>query len=110
MVKDSNVRGRGGAGFPSGMKWSFIPQGDGTPHSVGATAEEGDPAPCRALPLMMNDPHSLVEGVIIACYAVRAERAFIYIRGEAVHAIRHVTAAVIEARERGYLGENILGS
>jgi NADH-quinone oxidoreductase subunit F len=110
LVKDSNLRGRGGAGFPTGMKWSFIPQNDNKPHYVVVNGDEGEPGTCRDLPLMMNDPHSLIEGVIIASYAVRANRAFIYIRGEAVHAIRRVTAAVEQARSRGYLGENILGS
>ncbi len=113
-IKASSLRGRGGAGFPTGMKWAFIPQpkpGEvGKPHYVVVNADEGEPGTCRDLPLMMNDPHSLIEGVIIACYAVRALRAFIYIRGEAVHAIRRVTAAVREAYAAGYLGEDILGS
>jgi NADH-quinone oxidoreductase subunit F len=110
MVKESNLRGRGGAGFPTGMKWQFIPQDNPKPKYVVVNADEGEPGTCRDLPLMMNDPHSMIEGIIIACYAVRAERAFVYIRGEAVHAIRRVTAAVNEARAKGYLGENILGS
>jgi NADH-quinone oxidoreductase subunit F len=110
LVKDSNLRGRGGAGFPAGMKWQFIPQGDGKPHYVVVNADEGEPGTCRDLPLMMNDPHSMIEGIIIACYAVRAEWAFVYIRGEAVHAIRRVTAAVDEACAAGYLGDDILGS
>ena len=114
LIKDSNLRGRGGAGFPTGMKWSFIPQpkkGEpANPHYVVVNADEGEPGTCRDMPLMMNDPHSMLEGIIIACYAVRAYEAFIYIRGEAVHAIRRVTAAVREARERGYLGTDILGS
>jgi len=109
LVKDSNLRGRGGAGFPTGMKWQFIPQ-DGKPHYVVVNADEGEPGTCRDLPLMMNDPHALIEGIMIACFAVRAEHAFIYIRGEAVHAIRRVTAAVNEARAKGYVGINILGS
>jgi NADH-quinone oxidoreductase subunit F len=110
MVKDSNLRGRGGAGFPTGMKWQFIPQDNPKPKYVVVNADEGEPGTCRDLPLMMNDPHSMVEGIIIACFAVRAEHAFVYIRGEAVHAIRRVTAAVREAEARGYLGANILGS
>ena len=110
LVKDATVRGRGGAGFPAGMKWQFIPQGDGKPHYVVVNADEGEPGTCRDLPLMMNDPHSLIEGVAIACYAVRAEHAFIYIRGESVHAIRRVTRAVREAYERGYLGSDVLGT
>ncbi|MDT4892296.1 MAG: NADH-quinone oxidoreductase subunit [Pseudonocardiales bacterium] len=110
VVKESNLRGRGGAGFPTGMKWQFIPQNDGKPHYVVVNADEGEPGTCRDLPLMMNDPHSMIEGIIIACYAVRANHAFVYIRGEAVHAIRRVTAAVDEARARGYLGASVLGS
>jgi len=110
MVKDSNLRGRGGAGFPTGMKWQFIPQDNPKPKYVVVNADEGEPGTCRDLPLMMNDPHSMIEGIIIACFAVRAERAFVYIRGEAVHAIRRVVGAVHEARARGYLGENILDS
>jgi NADH-quinone oxidoreductase subunit F len=114
MVKDSNLRGRGGAGFPTGMKWQFIPQAKpgekAKPHYVVVNADEGEPGTCRDLPLMMNDPHSMIEGIIIACYAVRAEHAFIYIRGEAVHALRRVSAAVEEARARGYIGTNILGT
>ena len=90
------------------MKWQFIPQAKPgepvKPHYVVVNADEGEPGTCRDLPLMMNDPHSMIEGIIIACYAVRAEHAFIYIRGEAVHAIRRVLAAVGEAYERGYLG------
>ena len=110
IVKDATLRGRGGAGFPGGMKWQFIPQDGAKPHYVVVNADEGEPGTCRDLPLMMNDPHSMIEGIIIACYAVRAEHAFIYIRGEAVHAIRRVLAAVGEAYERGYVGRNILGS
>jgi NADH-quinone oxidoreductase subunit F len=113
-VRNSNLRGRGGAGFPTGMKWGFIPQAKlgelVKPHYVVVNADEGEPGTCRDLPLMMNDPHSMIEGTIIACYAVRAEHAFIYIRGEAVHAIRRVLAALSEAYERGYVGRNILGS
>jgi NADH-quinone oxidoreductase subunit F len=114
LIKESNLRGRGGAGFPTGMKWQFIPQakeGDlAIPHYVVVNADEGEPGTCRDLPLMMNDPHSMIEGIIIACYAVRASRAFVYIRGEAVHAIRRVTQAVNEAYAKGYLGDNVLGS
>ncbi|SHG07898.1 NADH dehydrogenase subunit F [Jatrophihabitans endophyticus] len=110
LVKDSNLRGRGGAGFPTGMKWSFIPKDNPKPKYVVVNADEGEPGTCRDLPLMMNDPHSMIEGIIIACFAVGANRAFVYIRGEAIHAIRRVTAAVNEARVKGYLGTNILGS
>jgi NADH-quinone oxidoreductase subunit F len=110
VVKESNLRGRGGAGFPTGMKWQFIPQNDGKPHYVVVNADEGEPGTCRDLPLMMNDPHSMIEGILIACYAVRANWAFVYIRGEAVHAMRRVVAAVEQARARGYVGRNVLGT
>ena len=110
MVKDSNLRGRGGAGFPTGMKWQFIPKDNPKPKYVVVNADEGEPGTCRDLPLMMIDPHSLIEGVVIACLAVRANHAFIYIRGEAVHAIRRVTAAVEEARAAGYVGADVLGT
>ena len=73
-------------------------------------ADEGEPGTCRDLPLMMNDPHSMIEGIIIACHAIRSQHAFVYIRGESVHAIRRVTQAVNEAYARGYLGDDVLGS
>ena len=82
LVKDSGLRGRGGAGFPTGMKWGFIPQGDGKPHYLVVNADESEPGTCKDIPLMMASPHTLVEGVIIASYAIRANHAFIYIRGE----------------------------
>ena len=110
VVRDATLRGRGGAGFPAGLKWQFIPQNDGKPHYVVVNADESEPGTCRDVPLMMNDPHSLIEGTIIACYAVRAQRAFVYIRGEAVHAIRRMTRAVQEAYERGYLGPDVMGT
>src|ERR1700710_896123 len=79
LVKDAGLRGRGGAGFPTGMKWSFIPQGDGKPHYLVVSADEGEPGTCKDAPLMMADPHTLVEGVIISSYAIRASHAFIYV-------------------------------
>ena len=109
-VKESGLRGRGGAGFPTGMKWGFIPQGDGVPHYLVVNADESEPGTCRDVPLMLADPHSLIEGVVIAAYAVRAERAFIYVRGEVPHVIRRLHAARAEALAAGYLGTNILGS
>ena len=110
QIKDSGLRGRGGAGFPTGMKWGFIPQNDGKPHYLVVNADEGEPGTCKDLPLMMADPHALVEGVIIASYAIRANFAAIYIRGEAVHSARRLRAAVEQAYAKGYLGKNILGS
>ncbi len=110
MVKDSGLRGRGGAGFPTGMKWGFIPQNDGKPHYLVVNADESEPGTCKDIPLMMANPHSLVEGVIITAYAIRASHAFIYVRGEVLHVIRRLQAAVREAYEKGYLGADILGS
>ncbi|ASO18170.1 NADH-quinone oxidoreductase subunit F [Actinoalloteichus hoggarensis] len=110
LMKDSGLRGRGGAGFPTGMKWGFIPQGDGKPHYLVINADEGEPGTCKDVPLMMADPHSLIEGVVITSYAIRANFAAIYVRGEALHCIRRLTAAVNEAYRAGYLGKNILGS
>jgi NADH-quinone oxidoreductase subunit F len=110
IVKDSGLRGRGGAGFPTGNKWGFIPQGDGKPHYLVVNADEGEPGTCKDAPLMMADPHSLIEGVAIASYAVRCHHAFIYLRGELVHAGRRLQNAISEAYAAGYLGRDVLGS
>ncbi len=110
IAKDSGLRGRGGAGFPTGMKWGFVPQGDGKPHYLVVNADESEPGACKDVPLMLANPHSLVEGVIVSSYAIRANHAFIYVRGEVPHAIRRVQAAVGEAYAAGYLGSDIQGS
>ena len=94
QVKDSGLRGRGGAGFPTGMKWGFVPQNDGKPHYLVVNADESEPGACKDIPIMMANPHALVEGVIISSYAIRANHAFIYIRGEVPEAIRRVWRAV----------------
>jgi NADH-quinone oxidoreductase subunit F len=109
-VKDSGLRGRGGAGFPTGMKWGFVPQNDGKPHYLVVNADESEPGACKDIPLMLANPHSLIEGVAISSYAIRANHAFIYIRGEVPHVIRRVRNAVKEAYAAGLLGQNILGS
>jgi NADH-quinone oxidoreductase subunit F len=109
-VKDSGLRGRGGAGFPTGMKWSFIPQDNPKPKYLVVNADESEPGTCKDIPLMLASPHTLVEGVIIASYAIRASAAFIYVRGEVLHVVRRLQQAVAEAREAGYIGTNILGS
>lgn len=109
-VKDSGLRGRGGAGFPTGMKWSFIPQDNPKPKYLVVNADESEPGTCKDIPLMLGNPHVLVEGVIISSYAIRANKAFIYIRGEVVHVIRRVQAAVAEAYAAGHLGKDIHGS
>jgi NADH-quinone oxidoreductase subunit F len=110
LVKESGLRGRGGAGFPTGLKWSFVPQNDGKPHYLVVNADESEPGACKDIPIMLANPHALVEGVIITSYAIRAKHAFIYIRGEVPAAIRRVANAVREAREAGYIGTNVLGS
>ncbi len=109
-VKDSGLRGRGGAGFPTGLKWSFVPQNDGKPHYLVVNADESEPGACKDIPIMIANPHALVEGVIITSYAIRANHAFIYIRGEVPEAIRRVANAIREAREAGLIGTNIEGS
>ena len=109
-VKDSGLRGRGGAGFPTGMKWSFIPQDNPNPKYLVVNADESEPGTCKDIPLMMASPHTLVEGVIISSYAIRANRAFIYVRGEVLHVVRRLQAAVAEAYAAGHLGKDIHGS
>jgi NADH-quinone oxidoreductase subunit F len=110
QVKDSGLRGRGGAGFPTGMKWGFIPQGDGKPHYLVVNADESEPGTCKDMPLLMASPHTLVEGVIISSYAIRASHAFIYVRGEVLHIVRRLQQAVQEAYAAGFLGTDILES
>lgn len=113
MVKDSGLRGRGGAGFPTGVKWGFLPPPDPEnpkPRYLVVNADESEPGTCKDIPLMMASPHTLVEGVIISSYAIRAERAFIYVRGEVLHVIRRLQAAVREAYAAGHLGTDIHGS
>ncbi|HEY3556078.1 MAG TPA: NADH-quinone oxidoreductase subunit NuoF [Kribbella sp.] len=109
-VKDSGLRGRGGAGFPTGMKWSFIPQDNPKPKYLVVNADESEPGTCKDIPLMMASPHTLVEGVIIASYAIRASAAFIYVRGEVLHVVRRLQQAVQEAKDAGFIGQNILGT
>src|SRR5919197_208928 len=110
LVKDSGLRGRGGAGFPAGVKWSFMPTNEDKPHYLVINADEGEPGTCKDIPLMMADPHSLIEGCVIAAYAMRSHHCFIYVRGEVPHVIRRLNAAIREAYRAGYLGEDILGS
>ncbi len=116
QVKAAGLRGRGGAGFPTGLKWSFIPQlvegeaprpGADKPHYLVVNADESEPGTCKDMPLMFASPHTLVEGVIIASYAIRARHAFIYVRGEVVPILRRLQAAVAEAYKAGYLGREI---
>jgi NADH-quinone oxidoreductase subunit F len=110
LVKESGLRGRGGAGFPTGMKWSFIPKDSPNPTYLVVNADESEPGTCKDIPLMLASPHLLIEGVIIASYAINAKHAFIYIRGEVLHVIRRMQQAVQDAYAAGYLGSDILGS
>ena len=110
LVKDSGLRGRGGAGFPTGMKWGFIPQNDGKEHYLVVNADESEPGTCKDMPLLMANPHVLIEGMIIASYAIRAKHAFVYLRGEVAHVARRVNAAIADAYKAGYLGKNIFGT
>jgi NADH-quinone oxidoreductase subunit F len=110
VVKDSGLRGRGGAGFPTGLKWSFIPQDNPKPKYLVVNADESEPGTCKDIPLMLASPHTLLEGVIISAYAIRASTAFIYVRGEVLHVVRRLQQAVEEAKLAGYIGTNILGT
>jgi NADH-quinone oxidoreductase subunit F len=114
LVKESGLRGRGGAGFPTGMKWGFIPQDPETeagrkPKYLVVNADESEPGTCKDIPFMMATPHTLIEGVIIAAHAIGARQAFIYVRGEVLHVIRRLRAACREAYEAGYLGSGLNG-
>jgi len=109
-VKKSNLRGRGGAGFPTGMKWSFVPKDSPKPKYVICNADESEPGTCKDRPLMEMDPHQLIEGMVIAGRAIHSHHGFIYIRGEYRYVLDIVDAALAEAYARGYLGKNILGS
>jgi NADH-quinone oxidoreductase subunit F len=109
-VKDSGLRGRGGAGFPTGLKWSFLPKPDGGPRYLVVNADESEPGTCKDVPLMMASPHHLIEGAIITSYAIGCHKAFIYLRGEVVHVYRRLLQAVEEAKAAGYIGKSVLGS
>jgi len=110
-VKDSGLRGRGGAGFPSGLKWSFMPKNsDGRPSFLVVNADESEPGTCKDREIMRKDPHKLVEGCLIAGYAMRARAAYIYIRGEFFNEALILDEAIHEAYQMGFLGENACGS
>ena len=109
-VKNSGLRGRGGAGFNAGMKWSFVPKQSSKPKYVVCNADESEPGTCKDRPLMENDPHQLIEGILIAGHAIQSQQGYIYIRGEYRYLMDIVDRAIEEAYARGYLGKNILGS
>ncbi len=109
-VKQSGLRGRGGAGFPTGMKWSFVPQDNPKPKYLCVNADESEPGTFKDRYILELDPHRLIEGIIICCFAIRSHTAYIYIRGEFVFPYHRIEAAVREAYAKGYLGKNIQGS
>ncbi len=110
VLKASGLRGRGGAGFPTGLKFSFVAQGTGKPVYLVVNADESEPGTFKDRPLMERDPHSLIEGIIASCLAIQSEMAFIYARGEFGLVSRRLRRAIEQAYEKGYLGENIFGS
>ncbi len=109
-VKEAGLRGRGGAGFPTHMKWNFTKIEDNYPKYVVCNADEGDPGAFMDRSILEGDPHSLLEGMIIAGYAIGANEGYIYIRAEYPLAVKRLNIAIEDARQKGYLGENILGS
>ncbi len=109
-VKRSGVRGRGGAGFPAGLKWSFIPKDDPRPKYLVCNADEGEPGTCKDRDILRYDPHLLIEGMIIAGFAVEAEQGYIYIRGEFYREAERLQAAIEEAYAAGHLGSNVNGT
>ena len=110
-MKKSNLRGRGGAGFPTGLKWSFMPkQNDGRPHYLVVNADESEPGTCKDREIMRHDPHTLIEGCLIASFAMGAHACYIYIRGEYIREREALQAAIDEAYDAGLLGRNAAGS
>lgn len=105
----SNLRGLGGAGFPAGRKWSFLPKNSEKPYYLVVNADEGEPGTCKDKVVMINDPHLLIEGIIITCYAINSHKAFIYIRGEYDLPIARMEAAIAEAKAAGILGARVMG-
>ena len=110
VVKDSGLRGRGGAGFPTGMKWSFVPQDTGKPTYVTVNFDESEPGTCNNRELMEREPHQMLEGAMIAAYAIRCHTVFIYCRGEFLWPGTIVQRAIHELYAKGYAGTGILGS
>ncbi|HUB19936.1 MAG TPA: NADH-quinone oxidoreductase subunit NuoF [Acidobacteriaceae bacterium] len=109
-MKASNLRGRGGAGFPTGMKWSFVPKQSAKPKYVLVNGDESEPGTCKDRLIFEHDPHSVIEGVIIAALSIQARMGFIYLRGEYRYLLQIMERAVAQAYTRGFLGKNIFGS
>jgi NADH-quinone oxidoreductase subunit F len=110
IVRKSGLRGRGGAGFPTGVKWGFLPKDYQGPRFLCCNADESEPGTFKDRQLMERDPHQVLEGIVLACYAIGAESAYIYIRGEMVLGSTILERAIGEARTAGYIGKNILGT
>ncbi len=110
-VKESGLRGRGGAGFPTGVKWSFMPKEAGPrPHYLVINADEGEPGTCKDREIMRSEPHKLIEGALLASFAMGANAAYCYVRGEFYHEIQALQRAVDEAYEAGLIGDDACGS
>src|SRR5437667_8109463 len=109
-IKASGLRGRGGAGFPTGSKWDFVPKDTGKPIYLVVNFDESEPGTFNNRELVERDPHLLVEGIIIAAHAIRCRRAFVYTRGEFLHPGMVLERAVAEAYDKGFLGKGILGN
>ncbi|MDE2028659.1 MAG: NADH-quinone oxidoreductase subunit NuoF [Candidatus Omnitrophica bacterium] len=109
-LKKSNLRGLGGAGFPTGTKWSFIPQGNPKPKYLVINADEGEPGTFKDKYILELDPHALLEGILITCFAIGSHKAYVYIRGEYIKPHQAFQAAVDEAYKAGFLGKNIMGT
>ena len=109
-IKASGLRGRGGAGFPTGLKWSFMPKDDGKQHYLVINADEGEPGTCKDREVLRNDPHVLVEGALVSAFAVAANTGYIYIRGEFYQEYKALQNAIDEAYSAGFLGKNACGS
>ena len=108
-IKDSGLRGRGGAGFSTGMKWDFMPKTTGKQHYLVINADEGEPGTCKDRDIIRNEPHKLVEGCLISGYAIGADKCYIYIRGEFYNEAKILQKAIDDAYSKGFLGKNILG-
>ncbi|MBP9855379.1 MAG: NADH-quinone oxidoreductase subunit NuoF [Candidatus Omnitrophica bacterium] len=109
-VKKSNLRGLGGAGFPTGSKWSFIPQAIPKPKYLVINGDEGEPGTFKDKYILEQDPHALIEGIIITCFAIQSNKCYVYIRGEYLKSINTLQAAIDEAYNQGFLGKEIMGT
>ena len=108
-VITSNLRGLGGAGFPAGRKWSFLPKDSPKPRYLVVNGDEGEPGTCKDKYIMIHDPHLLIEGIIITCWAIKSHKAFLYIRGEYDLPIARMETAIAEAKTAGILGDKVMG-